>query len=149
MWTVTIGQPITKPELKNLYRLSVVFMSGDGDGYETEHYDFKTVEQLSLYLNVLDTYRNLEWNQQCDIEESSDWAKIGGFVDDYKKRSELTPQQRAFIDFGESIPGDICTLGETRAAPSSWGVTYFDGEGVEHKTSVVDPQNKPLNGNRH
>lgn len=148
-YQIAVVAPLNKPVLKELYRLSVEFMSGDGDHYETETYDFKTTEELGLYLGVLDLYNTVSWNEQCDIQEVKHWCELAGFKYDWRSdNSNLTPQQKAVVAFAENIPSDVQSDGDWQAAPSSWAVTYFDAEGVEHSVAIAKDDGSPFHLSR-
>lgn len=136
---------IEKPVVRNKYRLTINFMSGDGDHYDECKWDYDRLEDLDLILNVLDTYNSLSWNRQCDINQSKHWYELAGFTYNWRDdKSKLTPQQQAFVTFAENIPSDVQSDGDWDAAPSNWSVTFFDGSGIEYKVSVTNEDGTPF-----
>lgn len=139
MRTYEIGDAIKHPVVKNKYRLNISFMSGDGDHSERERWDYDSLDQLDLILNVLDAYNKLSWNEQCDINQSEHWYKLAGFTYSWRDdESKLTPQQLAFVRFAEGVPSDVQSDGDWQAAPEIWSVTYFDDQGTEHYVNVTN-----------
>lgn len=139
MRTFEIGKQIEVPVVKNKYRLTIDFMSGDGDHYEVCKWDYNSLEDLDLILNVLDAYNSLSWNEQCDINQSEHWYALAGFKYNWRDdKSALPPQHRAFVTFAENIPADVHSDGDWEASPNDWAVTYFDDNGVEHEVTVTN-----------
>lgn len=151
MWTIAIGD--RKENISEVYRLYVRYMTGDADGFQTEHYDFADVEQLGLYLTVLNTYNSIGWNNQCDIENSAHWCKLGGVETgrwgDPIAGQDLTPLQHAFVRFGQNVPYEVGYDSDRQASPYDWYVTYFDAEGVERSTTITDADGVSFSLLRH
>lgn len=147
MRTFEIGKPVEHPNVKNKYRLTISFMSGDGDNYQEEEWDYDTLQELELDLNVLAAYNSISWNEQCDINQAEDWYALGGFTYSWRTgdKSQLTEQQKAFISFADNIPSDVQSDGDWQASPSRWAVTYFDDNGVEHEVTVTNEDGSKFN----
>lgn len=149
MRNYVIAEPVEVPVVLNKYRLTIDFMSGDGDSYDEQKWDYERLEDLELVLNVLDTYNSLSWNEQCDINQNEHWYDLAGFKFHWRDdRSKLTPQQQAFVEFAESVPSDVQSDGDWQASPNTWSVTYFDDKGKEHYVNVINEDGNPFKESR-
>lgn len=138
MIEVTIGQPLAKQSPKNKYRFSLEVMFGDADGDDTNWIDAADPQEFVPMIKMLDAYNSLGWNNQCDVQESKDWAKLLGLAEEPCWRSK-DPADQAFHTLMGLIPGDPCCDGQYQGAPSKWWISYFDEKGAEHEcTFTID-----------
>ena len=124
-----IGEPIIKPTLKDIFRIRVNFMSGDGDHYEDSKFDFPAsnldefLKYLTLYQNLLNGYwdEGLIEKLMVALNILSDGDEVWEVMNDY-------------------IPRDV-TGGDDYypAAVRGLTVTYFDPSGVERKVKLKPP----------
>lgn len=136
MLEVTIGKPLAQQAPKNTYRFSLEVMFGDADGEATNSFDRKDPTEFLPVIQALQKYSALEWNQQCDVQDSSAWSELLGF-DEEPSWNSNDPAHEAFHTLMDLIPGDPCCDGQYMGAPRSWWISYFDANGNEHECSFT------------
>lgn len=136
MIEVTIGKPIIVNQPKSTYRFSLKVMFGDGDGYDTNWVDAADPQELLPYIRMLEKYNSIGWNNQCDVSDADDWARILELDDTPDWRSK-DPADRAFHTLMDMIPGDPCSDGQYQGAPDHWWISYFDADGQEYECSFT------------
>lgn len=146
MIEVTIGKPLAQDAPKKMYRFTLEVMFGDADGEETNSFDAADPAEFIPYIQILEKYAALGWNEQCDIEGSSSWAKMLGIEEpDWRDES---PEAQVFHGLMDLIPNDPCSDYQYQGSPQCWWISYFDEFGAEHEcTFTID--GKAVKGRRH
>lgn len=147
MIEVTIGKPLAQEAPKNTYRFSLEVMFGDADGEATNSFDRKDPAEFLPVIQALQKYSDLEWNEQCDVQDSEAWATLLGF-DEEPEWNSKDPAHKAFHTLMDMIPGDPCCDGQYMGAPRDWWISYFDADGNEHECSYTVDGKKTTQG-RH
>lgn len=135
----TIGDPIKKPEIKNVFRIRVRFMSGDADHYEWNTYDFP-LKDLDFFTKILTLYMNLRdgyWREEgyimklmttlglCNGNNDDCWELMYDYIN-----RDVTVKPFYYP-----------------AAVRDLQVTFFDESGVERSVSLknLDKKYTPKN----
>lgn len=138
MIEVKIGKPLAQSAPKNMYRFSLKVMFGDADGDAINSFTRENPEDFVPVILLLEKYAALDWNTQCDINESDAWAKMLGY-DKPPSWTANDPKSEAFNTLMDLIPGDPCCDGQYQGSPQEWWISYFDQNGDEHEcTFTVD-----------
>ena len=136
-----VEKKVSKPKVKDIYRVKVEFMHGDADGTTYKTFDFPSefpnlsVEEWDPTLNELLTYLtaffSLEHNAGCDFTSGGKFKKKvlndAGLDDDAIDRVEEAGMWEHDI-----------TCEDRMARPEAVTISYFNGLGVEHKVKVLE-----------
>lgn len=123
----TIGEPIQKPEIKNVFRVNIRWMSGDADHFEWISSDFP-LKNLDYFVKILTFYMTLEegyWRNEDTIE------KLMMALGVCNNRDEC------WGTVYDLVPRDV-TGGDDYypAAIRDMKVTFFDESGVERSVKL-------------
>ena len=124
-----IGEPIVKPTIKDIFRISVSFMHGDGDHYNNETFDFPTSD-LDTFLKFLKLYQSLKGTYW----EDSTLKKL------MKTLGIVSNDNEVWEIMSDYVPRDV-TGGDDYypANVNNISVTYFDSSGVERRVKLNPP----------
>ena len=138
---LVVVKQISKPKVKNIYRVVVEFMHGDADGTTYVTFDFPAdrpnsgVEEWEPGLNELLTYLHaffsLHHNAGCDFRMRSKFRK------DVLNKAGLDDMAIDRVEEAGMWEGDITCEGYM-AAPEAVTITYFNDFGVEHSVKAFE-----------
>lgn len=136
MIEVTIGKPIIVKQPKSTYRFNLKVMFGDADGDATNWLTAADPQEFLPVIRMLEKYNSIGWNNQCDVRDADDWARILELDDTPHWMSE-EPDARAFHNLMDMLPADPCSDGQYQGSPDYWWISYFDADGQEYECSFT------------
>lgn len=129
-----IGNKIDRlPTQRNVFRLTVESILGDGDDYVTNvaHFTADAGEQytnIKHMIELLEEYISIDWNTRCDMT-MKDWVTL---YDDMF----LTQPTTSMVSLIQELAANSSDYGATYN-PLKWEVTFIGGDGEEYKVNVT------------
>jgi hypothetical protein len=138
---LVVVKQISKPKIKNIYRVVVEFMHGDADGTTYATFDFPAdrpnsgVEEWEPGLDELLTYLNAFFSLHHNA--GIDFTEGGKFKKEVLNKAGLEDDAINRVDEAGMWESDITCEGR-QAFPEAVTITYFNDFGVEHSVKAFE-----------
>lgn len=136
---IEIGRPLKKQKYKNVYKIIIDFMYGDGDGSGTEEV---IIEKNSIYLErfiaFLEKCIDFDADQESFLDLEDAWLFLEDGLEYTEEEDEvrLTQMEK---EIEESVyfswHSDVAREGY-RASLQDYTITFFDENGIEYKVII-------------
>lgn len=135
--TIKIGNEVRLPAPPlDVYILTLTFMSGDGDVYDTEEMRYSCEADLQYALEYIVAYENVDWNARCDFRNTRDLCNGIGVTEPDYRRKDLSDQECVLSDLLNCWGYDKFSDGDRLAMLTEFKVYYYDIDGRKFDVTV-------------